>query len=606
MSWRVTAHPFLLAAPFVLVDKISAFIPSLPQTTFTPYHPKATRDVLVSSSPATIARQGQTSLNLIDPSSTFDLAASAENMLDDTSTKLLISIGLTIAAVAGALLVDQSTDETSSTADQSLDAKYTDPEHLKAEYQAREKALQLAMEREAELVLAEERGEYNKTRADAEMVSWKLAEGGSDPAGIQSSLPEEEERKVREMIAEQRRLEEEGVFDDDDNSDAVVPDIKTSNDAREDVEKVVETADENSASPTPAAVDMAAADPMTLVKMMEDAKAQDEAAGKLDVAARIADKDSEIEQQARNILAVEFAAMEEVQDRARREKEEKRIADLKEGQKMLDLMAQTRQTEVDALQSLMQQSQKEDLRRKADASQLEDDRLKMELDVAKGRYGLSSDGDEERVASSRRLEDDERTNQELNEAMKLATNAPRASEPQQTAHAILEAERAVQAKKKRAEMEERAKEMERQRAAAEAERMREQDKQRVADIAKAQIERDMAMVRKYNEERMAKKAEAVAAADKKRAEMASTAADEIKVGASPTTVSSTETVSEDIPEGIWMSEEDEAMLEDELALEQKGGRRKRDKLAKFVKNKKVIGAGLAYLVGKKLLNALFL
>ena len=665
----MTAQPLLLAAPLLLFEKVSAFVPSVQRATFTHHHQKATRDVLTSS-PATIARQdGQTSLNLIDPSSTFDIAASADNMLDDTSTKLLISIGLTVAAVAGALLVDQSTDDTGAT-DQSLDAKYTDPEQLRAEYQAREEALQLAMEREAELALAEERGEFNKTQADAEMVEWKLAEGGSDPAGIQSSLPEEEERKVREMIAEQRRMEEEGVFDDD-NKDANVPDIEASSDTRDDVEKEVETVDEISTSPSPAAVDMAAADPLTLVKMMEDAKAQDEAAGKLDVAARIADRDSEIEQQARNILAVEFAAMEEVQDRARKEKEEKRIADLKEGQKMLDLMAQTRQTEVDALQSLMQQSQKEDLKREADASQLEDDRLKMELNVAKGRYGLSDDGDdtsavdtrvdaiqetaaeakakaeaqkliddeedrylaevaaqeardeverkleeeareleqerlriEQRVATSRQL-DDERTNQELNEAMKLASNSPTVSETQASAAQILEAERAVQAEKKRVQMEERAKEMERQRA-AEAKRAREFEKQRAADIAKAQIERDMAMVRKYNEERKAKAAEAVAAADKRRAQMSSMQANGIMTKAPQTLTTIHEDIKKDIPDEMWVSEEEKDMLgEKELALEEKRGR-KRDKVAKFVKNKKVIGAGLAYMVGKKLLNTLFL
>lgn len=665
----MTAQPLLLAAPLLLFEKVSAFVPSVQRATFTHHHQKATRDVLTSS-PATIARQdGQTSLNLIDPSSTFDIAASADNMLDDTSTKLLISIGLTVAAVAGALLVDQSTDDTGAT-DQSLDAKYTDPEQLRAEYQAREEALQLAMEREAELALAEERGEFNKTQADAEMVEWKLAEGGSDPAGIQSSLPEEEERKVREMIAEQRRMEEEGVFDDD-NKDANVPDIEASSDTRDDVEKEVETVDEISTSPSPAAVDMAAADPLTLVKMMEDAKAQDEAAGKLDVAARIADRDSEIEQQARNILAVEFAAMEEVQDRARKEKEEKRIADLKEGQKMLDLMAQTRQTEVDALQSLMQQSQKEDLKREADASQLEDDRLKMELNVAKGRYGLSDDGDdtsavdtrvdaiqetaaeakakaeaqkliddeedrylaevaaqeardeverkleeeareleqerlriEQRVATSRQLYD-ERTNQELNEAMKLASNSLTVSETQASAAQILEAERAVQAEKKRVQMEERAKEMERQRA-AEAKRAREFEKQRAADIAKAQIERDMAMVRKYNEERKAKAAEAVAAADKRRAQMSSMQANGIMTKAPQTLTTIHEDIKKDIPDEMWVSEEEKDMLgEKELALEEKRGR-KRDKVAKFVKNKKVIGAGLAYMVGKKLLNTLFL
>lgn len=182
----MTAQPLLLAAPLLLFEKVSAFVPSVQRATFTHHHQKATRDVLTSS-PATIARQdGQTSLNLIDPSSTFDIAASADNMLDDTSTKLLISIGLTVAAVAGALLVDQSTDDTGAT-DQSLDAKYTDPEQLRAEYQAREEALQLAMEREAELALAEERGEFNKTQADAEMVEWKLAEG--ERSGRHSIVP---------------------------------------------------------------------------------------------------------------------------------------------------------------------------------------------------------------------------------------------------------------------------------------------------------------------------------------------------------------------------------------------------------------------------------
>lgn len=667
----MTAHPILLAAPLLLFEKASAFVPSVPQGTFTHHHQKATHDALTSSSPATTARQRQISLNLIDPSSTLDIAASAENVLDDVSAKLLISVGLTVAAVAGALLVDQSSDDTGTT-DQSLDAKYTDPEQLRAEYQAREEALQLAMEREAELALAEERGEFNKTLADAEMVDWKLVEGGSDPAGIQSSLPEEEERKVREMIAEQRKMEEEGPFDDDDGSagdDSVVPDIEASGDTQEDVEEesaVVETEDEVSASPT---LDMA--DPMALVKMMEDAKAQDEAAGKLDVAARIADKDSEIEQQARNILAVEFAVMEEVQYRARKEKEEKRIADLQEGQKMLDLMAQTQQTEVDALQSLLQQSQQEDLRREADASQLEDERLKMELDVAKGRYGLSDDSDadiavdsrvdsiqemaaeakakteaqkliddekerylaevaaqeardevelkleeeakeleQERLKIEQRLsincqQDDERTNQELDEAMKFASNTPTISEAQASPAQILEAERAVQVEKKRAEMEERAKEVERQRA-AEVERAREVEKQRAADIAKAQIERDMAMVRKYNEERKAKAAEAVAAADKRRAQMSPMPVNKTKTKGPQTPTSITEEVKKNIPDEMWVSEEEKGGIqENELALEGKRGR-KRDKVARFVKNKKVIGAGLAYMVGKKLLNALFL
>lgn len=55
-------------------------------------------------------------------------------------------------------------------------------------------------------------------------------------------------------------MEEEGVFDDD-NKDANVPDIEASSDTRDDVEKEVETVDEISTSPSPAAVDMAAADP---------------------------------------------------------------------------------------------------------------------------------------------------------------------------------------------------------------------------------------------------------------------------------------------------------------------------------------------------------
>lgn len=338
---------------------------------------------------------------------------------------------------------------------------------------------------------------------------------------------------------------------------------------------------------------------------------------------------------------------------------------------MLDLMAQTQQTEVDALQSLLQQSQKEDLRREAAASQLEDERLKMELDVAKGRYGLSDvsdtdtavdarvDGVQETAAEAKakteaqkliddekdrylaevaaqeardeverkleeeakeleqerlrieqrlninRQQDDKRTNQELDEAMKLASNTPTVCAAQASPAQILKAERAVQAEKKRAEMEKRAKEMERQRA-AEVERAREVEKQRAADIAKAQIERDMAMVRKYNEERKAKAAEAVAAADKRRAQMSPMPVNKIKTKGPQTPTSITEEVKKDIPDEMWVSEEEKGMIqENELALEEKRGR-KRDKVARFVKNKKVIGAGLAYMVGKKLLNALFL
>ena len=76
-----------------------------------------------------------------------------------------------------------------------------------------------------------------------------------------------------------------------------------------------------------------------------------------------------------------------------------------------------------------------------------------------------------------------------------------------------------------------------------------------------------------------------------------------KAPQTPTTIA--EEVNEDIPDEMWVIEEEESMLgENELALEEKRGR-KRDKVAKFVKNKKLIGAGLAYMVGKKLLNTLF-
>ena len=217
--------------------------------------------------------------------------------------------------------------------------------------------------------------------------------------------------------------------------------------------------------------------------------------------------------------------------------------------------------------------------------------------------------EQERLRIEQRLsincqQDDERTNQELDEAMKFASNTPTISEAQASPAQILEAERAVQAEKKRAEMEERAKEMERQRA-AEVERAREVEKQRAADIAKAQIERDMAMVRKYNEERKAKAAEAVAAADKRRAQMSPMPVNKIKTKGPQTPTSITEEIKKDIPDEMWVSEEEKGMIqENELALEEKRGR-KRDKVARFVKNKKVIGAGLAYMVGKKLLNALF-
>ncbi len=530
------AHPLLYVASMLLVDPTVAFVSPTAYSAISKPRPKVAHDV-----PAT-ARTSCLRL-IIDPSSAPDISASVDSVLGGTPTKLLVSIGLAAFAVAGAFLSDQSTDNDSdaSTA-QSLDAKYTDPDQLQAEYRAREEALQLAMEREAELALAEERGEYNKTRADAELVSWKLAEGGSDPAGIQSSLPEEEERAVREMIAEQRRLEEEGANDDDGVSAGEMTSTAKSNDG------------ERSESAT-ADIDVASADPLTLVQMMEKAKAQDEAVGKLDVAARIADKDSEIEQQARNILAVEFAEMEEEQDRAKQKQEEKRIADLQEGQRLLDLMSQTRQAEVDQLQSLVQ---------------------------------------------LQKNEDDERTNEELNEAMELASDKPAASttEVQEaTVAQILEAERAKQVEKRKIALDEFSAEMDRQKA-AEAERVRQAEAQRAADIAKAQIERDMAMVRKYDEERKAKAAEAVAAADKERLTMTSTTVEETKMNEQQAAASQLEEPENDIPENTLLS----------LKTLSKDGKveRKRDKLVKLVKNKKVVGAGLAYLVGKKLVQIFLL
>ena len=529
------AHPLLFVASMLLLDPTVAFVPSTAYSAISKPEPKVAHDV-----PAT----ARTSLRLvIDPSSAPDIAASVDSVLDDASAKLLISGALAAAAVAGAFLSDQSTDDDAdnSTA-QSLDAKYTDPDQLQAEYRAREEALQLAMEREAKLAAAEERGEYNKTAADAELVSWKLAEGGSDPAGIQSSLPEEEERRVREMIAEQRRLEEEGAFDDDSvSADEVVPTTELD-------EKKVKV----DVTSTTADIDVASADPLTLVQMMEKAKAQDEAAGKLDVAVRIADKDSEIEQQARNILAVEFAVQEKAQDRVRQKQEEKRIADQREGQRLLDLMSQTRQAEVDQLQSLVQ---------------------------------------------LQKVKDDERTNEELNEAMELATDKPAASatEVQEaTVAQILEVERAKQVEKRRIALEEFSAEMDRQKA-AEAERVRQAEAQRAADIAKAQIERDMAMVRKYNEERKAKAAEAVAAVDEKRSAMTSSTTTVANSEEPQTATLQLDEPKKDIPENTLLSLT-------KLSKEE----RKRDKLAKLVKNKKVVGAGLAYLVGKKLVQIFLL
>ena len=537
------AHPLLYVASMLLLDPTVAFVSPTAYSAISGPQQKVAHDVLISSS--CTARTSSLRL-IIDPSSTTDIAASVDSVLDDTSTKLLVSAVLAAAAVAGAFLSDSSTDdEADPSTSQSLDAKYTDPDQLQAEYRAREEALQLAMEQEAELALAEERGEYNKTRADVELVSWKLAEGGSDPAGIQSSLPEEEERRVREMIAEQRRLEEEGAFDDD-----VVDDKVLSVDDEKDEVDVEETV-----TSTTADIDVASADPLALVKMMEKAKAQDELAGKLDVAARIADKDSEIEQQARNILAVEFAEQEEEQDRARQTQEEKRTADLKEGQRLLDLMSQTRQTEVDQLQNLVQ---------------------------------------------LQNYKDDERTNQELNEAMELASDKPPAStseDQEATVAQILEAERAIQVEKRRVALDEFSAEMDRQKA-AEAERNRQAEAQRAADIAKAQIERDMAMVRKYNEERKAKAAEAVAAADGRRTSMTSSTTERTKPEEAQAASSEIDELQKDIPENTLLSLK-------KLSKEGKG-ERKRDKVVKLVKNKKVVGAGLAYLVGKKLVQIFFL
>ena len=531
------AHPLLYVASMLLLDPTVAFVPPAAYSTILRTQENVAQDVH--------------SLRLIlDPSSTPDIVASADSVLDDTSAKLLISTVLAAAAVAGAFLSDQSTDDDAdSSTTQSLDTKYTDPDQLQAEFRAREEALQLAMEREAELALAEKRGEYNKTQADAELVSWKLAEGGSDPAGIQSSLPEEEERRVREMIAEQRRLEEEGAFDDDESADSIISTAAVD-------EEIVIVDEEATVISTTADIDVASADPLTLVQMMEKAKAQDEAAGKLDVAARIADKDSDIEQRARNILAVEFAEQEKEQDRARQEQEEKRIADQQEGQRLLDIMSQTRQTEVDQLQSLVQ--------------------------LQKGK-------------------DDERTNQELNEAMELASDKPASStteDQEATVAQILEAERAIQVEKRRIANEEFSAEMDRQKA-AEAERNRQAEAQRAADIAKAQIERDMAMVRKYNEERKAKAAEAVAAADERRTAMTSSTTERTNPEEAQAAILHLDAPKKDgVPENTLLSLK---------TLSKDGkGERKRDKLAKLVKNKKVVGAGLAYLVGKKLIQIFFL
>jgi len=103
------------------------------------------------------------------------------------------------------------------------------------------------------------------------------------------------------------------------------------------------------------------------------------------------------------------------------------------------------------------------------------------------------------------------------------------------------------------------------------------------------------MVREYNEERKAKAAEAVAEANLKRTDM--TATTNIN-NAPPKPKISGNVARTDVPGGITV----ENMVE-EGALTK--GRRKRDKVANFIKNKKVIGAGLAYIVGRKLLNVFF-
>ena len=80
--------------------------------------------------------------------------------------------------------------------------------------------------------------------------------------------------------------------------------------------------------------------------------------------------------------------------------------------------------------------------------------------------------------------------------------------------------------------------------------------------------------------------------------MTSSTTERIKTEASQAASSEIEEPQKDIPENTLLSLK-------KLSKEGKG-ERKRDKVVKLVKNKKVIGAGLAYLVGKKLVQIFFL
>mmetsp|Transcript_16791 Transcript_16791/g.36475 ORF Transcript_16791/g.36475 Transcript_16791/m.36475 type:complete len:674 (+) Transcript_16791:129-2150(+) len=586
------------------------------------------------------ARQPQgatTALNLYDIAA-FDI--------DDATTKLTISFLLAAAAVAGAIVANNSDDSSTGTNGKSLDEKYTDPHLLAEEYRAREEALKLAMEQEEELTAAEERGEYNKERADVELVNVKLAETGSDPAGIQA--PSEDELEVRRMIAEQRELEKRGVFDHD------IPHTSTAGVLP--LNKDVETGERPHEG-------------LELLKMAEAAKAEDEARGKFDVARDITKVDGSIEKQARDILRIEFAEMEE-KDRQRQKAEGKRLKDLEEGQRLLDMAAEARQADTDRLASIVR---KDNIEMETDAGELQDERLQFELAAAQDRYGLGGDavvaplsggdkageyeeteeeiaakakakqkldikkdrylkeaaerkarsdvelrirqdadmlekerlGIEMKIAERRAL--DEHTKQEVQEeyteAAKTEAEAKRVAQ-------IEETERAVQVARKKAAV---------AKTNIEAEKASELESKR-AEIAKAEIARDMDMVKRYVEEKKENNSAAMAEAEAKRMANADakriakeTAAADVKADAERAREEKmwAKTASyrdierrNDVSSDVWVTTEEEEILEEaKVALKDKPERKKkRGKVAEVLKSKRVVAAGLLYVVGKKLFN----
>ena len=561
-----------------------------------------------------------TSLNLFD-------AASID--IDDTSTKAAISLLLAAAAVAGALLANSSDD--SSAASTSLDEKYTDPTLIAEEYKARKEGLKITIKREEELAAAEERGEYSKERADVKMTDAMMAEAGSDPAGIQAPS---EELEVRQMVVEQKESEEKSAFDHDisDTGAAATPTVSTDSEA-----------------------DARFSEGLKLLEMAEAAKAADEARGKMDVAMDISKPDSKIEQQARDILRIEFAAME---DRKRKEAEDKRIKDLEEGQRLLDLATAARKADTDRLTNLLG---KDNTKMEADAAQLEDQRLQFELEAAQNKFGMSGDVDIRPVVGAGKVGEYEATEEELEakakaqqeladkqgrylkesverearaniekqieldadmfekERLGIEKKVAERRTQDESANRVLEEEMAS-AKLKEAERAMQRQKAEVAKARIEAERATALENKR-AEIAKAQIARDMDMVKRYVEEKKEKNAVAMADAEAKRVAKAEAkrvaeekaAADlkaklqrtkEEKIKAKVSSYGDVETKN-DVPSDVWMTSEEEEILQDARALNKKEGK-KREKVAQVFKKRKVVAAGVLYVVGKKLFNMFML